>query len=69
MEMRGIHMVITMKLLSLIFDVKKGIVKSMPSITNVIAYLFCPSNLILGPFVSYNSYNILLERHVKLFVS
>lgn len=64
-QIRGTLLIVTMKLISLAFDVDakrihtKSLVSggsSLPGVLETLGYLLSPANCILGPWVSFNDY-------------
>lgn len=54
-KIRGIQMVAAMKIISIAFDQSTEGVGRVP-IQNYLGYIFCPANLIYGPWISYRDY-------------
>ncbi|KAJ8930865.1 hypothetical protein NQ314_016285 [Rhamnusium bicolor] len=63
LEIRGIIMVFTMKLISLAEDVDKG-VTSFPTFFRYFGYIFCGANIMFGPWISFQEY-IVLYHHPR----
>uniref|UniRef100_A0A1B6EDG5 Protein-serine O-palmitoleoyltransferase porcupine n=1 Tax=Clastoptera arizonana TaxID=38151 RepID=A0A1B6EDG5_9HEMI len=61
-RIRGVEMLIVMKIISLAFDLDSGIVKEFPNMTSYFGYILCPGNVVFGPWVSFNVYR-------KIFVN
>jgi hypothetical protein len=55
-HLRGSALVISMKAISIAFDVDSKKLTKLPPIYEYAGYQFCPANIVLGPFVSFNSY-------------
>uniref|UniRef100_T1JL91 Protein-serine O-palmitoleoyltransferase porcupine n=1 Tax=Strigamia maritima TaxID=126957 RepID=T1JL91_STRMM len=53
---RGIQMIIVMKVISLGFDLDCGITPRLPSMIEFFGYCLCPGSLIFGPWHSYKQY-------------
>lgn len=67
-ETRGLHMVVTMKFISILFDVRNEELKKMPDFIEIMGYILCPSNSILGPWISYSAYKSLYEERMSIWV-
>ncbi|XP_017034960.1 protein-serine O-palmitoleoyltransferase porcupine [Drosophila kikkawai] len=67
-QLRGIQMVVNMKLISLGFDLTSGgggnqLTKGIPNPLAYLGYIYSPATCALGPWVSYGSYsNCLVPR-------
>lgn len=68
-EIRGLHMIIAMKVISIAFDVKKGTIKSLPNLIEYSGYMWCPSNCLFGPWVSFNTYRSIFSCQAPFIVS
>lgn len=55
-QLRGSALVISMKAISLAFDVANKKLPNLPPIYEYVGYQLCPANLVLGPFVSFSNY-------------
>lgn len=55
-HMRGSALIISMKAISIAFDVSSNKISTLPPIYEYSAYILSPANLILGPFVSFNNH-------------
>ncbi|XP_033105518.1 protein-serine O-palmitoleoyltransferase porcupine-like [Anneissia japonica] len=55
-RIRGVQMVLVMKLISLAFDLDSGVVKEMPDIIEFYSYVFFPGTVIYGPWMSFSTY-------------
>ncbi|XP_060515808.1 protein-serine O-palmitoleoyltransferase porcupine [Cylas formicarius] len=62
LSIRGVVMILTMKLISLANDVKTELF-SIPSITEYFGYMFCGGNLLFGPWIKYKEYILLNQCH------
>lgn len=64
-KIRGIQMIAAMKLISLAFDHCSEGLGKVP-VQNFMGYIFCPANLIYGPWISYKDHcNSLNSRNIK----
>nr|XP_023027677.1 protein-serine O-palmitoleoyltransferase porcupine [Leptinotarsa decemlineata] len=64
MEIRGIVMIFSMKLISLVEDVEKGVIV-FPSIVGYFGYFFCGANIMFGPWISFQDYLVLYHQNTK----
>ncbi|CAG9816446.1 unnamed protein product [Phaedon cochleariae] len=64
MEIRGVVMIFSMKLISLAEDAGKG-VTIFPSCIQYFGYIFCGSNVMFGPWISFQEYTILYHNPTK----
>jgi porcupine-like protein len=55
-HLRGSALIISMKAISIAFDVSSKKLPTLPPVFEYFGYQLCPANLVLGPFVSFNSY-------------
>lgn len=55
-HLRGSALVISMKAISIGFDVANKKLPNLPPIYEYFGYQLCPANLVLGPFVSFTNY-------------
>lgn len=53
-EVRGIQMIMVMKILSLVYDSGMGL--RSPSWEEYLGYLLCPANIIFGPWIPFEAY-------------
>ncbi|KAF5285278.1 hypothetical protein FQR65_LT13292 [Abscondita terminalis] len=53
-QARGVFMISAMKLMSLCFDLQHG--HEIPSVSAYLGYIFCPGNVLFGPWIPYNEY-------------
>lgn len=60
MEVRGIIMVFTMKLISLVDDIDKNIISNL-SFVQYFGYMCCGSNIMFGPWISFTEYHLLFR--------
>lgn len=63
-QLRGTVMIMVMKIISLAFDIDATKSKEFPGLLPYIGYLLCPSNVILGPWHSFNEYKVVFESPV-----
>ncbi|CAG7730597.1 unnamed protein product [Allacma fusca] len=61
-QIRGIHMIIVLKTVSLCYDVGAKGVTEPPPFINYLGYLFCPANIIFGPWMPFKTYCKIYER-------
>lgn len=65
MEIRGIIMIFTMKLISLLDDIDNKLT-SHPSFIQYFGYMCCGSNIMFGPWISFTEYLLLFKiRTIK----
>ncbi|CAG9855426.1 unnamed protein product [Phyllotreta striolata] len=64
LEIRGLVMVFSMKLISLVDDMEKDIVQ-FPSFFNYFGYIFCGANVIFGPWISFDEYNLMYDKPTR----
>ncbi|KAG5673287.1 hypothetical protein PVAND_003347 [Polypedilum vanderplanki] len=55
-NLRGSALIISMKAISLAYDITSNKLNKLPSIYEYTGYMLCPANLVLGPFVSFLTY-------------
>lgn len=60
-KIKGSIMVISMKIISVTFDVENGILTEQLSSLEFYGYVFNPASLIFGPFISYKDYEQLFH--------
>lgn len=70
--MRGANMIVAMKVISLSFDAdaaSKG--NDMQNICELLGYVLCPANCVLGPWVAFGEYLTLYRNRkwVSLFIN
>lgn len=63
-QLRGTVMIMLMKIISLAFDIDATKSKEFPGLLPYLGYLLCPSNVILGPWNSFNEYKVVFESPV-----
>lgn len=63
LAIKGSCMILSMKIISLAFDVEQGTVNPTPNIVEYCGYVFCPSSIIFGPFMMYRDYCQILKSH------
>lgn len=49
-------MVVAMKAISLAFDLDRGAVGSLPSLTEFLGYVFFVGTVVFGPWISFSTY-------------
>ncbi|KAG5872959.1 hypothetical protein JTB14_022158 [Gonioctena quinquepunctata] len=64
MEIRGIVMIFSMKLISLADDIDKG-VTVFPTFPRYFGYIFCGSNIMFGPWISFQEYIVMYHHPTK----
>lgn len=55
-----------MKILSLCFDMGIGYQTTLPSFDQYLGYIFCPANLIFGPWIPFDVYCRLFEGQTQV---
>lgn len=65
----GAQMILSMKVISLAFDISSGAVEVLPSLLEVTGYLFHVGTVIFGPWVSFQEYKNILFQNQRPFVS
>lgn len=55
-HVRGSALIISMKAISLAFDVSSTKLAKLPPIYEYAGYALCPANVVLGPFVTFSAY-------------
>ncbi|RZC38910.1 protein-cysteine N-palmitoyltransferase porcupine [Asbolus verrucosus] len=63
LQIRGIVMVLVMKIISLADDIEKS--NSMPNIVEYFGYTLCGANVMFGPWISFNDYLNLYKKPPK----
>lgn len=61
-RIRNVQMLLTMKIISLVFDLKKNTALKRPSFIQFFGYIFCVGNCVFGPWVNYSSYLAIYRR-------
>lgn len=56
-HVRGSALIISMKAISVAFDISSTKLPRLPPIYEYAGYTLCPANLVLGPFVTFSAYN------------
>lgn len=56
-HVRGSALIISMKAISVAFDISSTRLSRLPPIFEYAGYALCPANLVLGPFVTFSSYS------------
>lgn len=54
--MRGSALIISMKVISLAFDISSTKVTDLPPVYEYCSYMLCPANCVLGPWCSFEDY-------------
>lgn len=73
-QIRGIQMIAAMKIISVAIELDRDLFKRMLNPVEFGGYVLCPANCILGPWISFHSYNQYLEikflsrRWIKIIV-
>lgn len=62
-QIRGIQMIVAMKVISVAIELDRNLYKQMLNPLEFGGYILCPANCILGPWISFHSYDQYL--HVK----
>lgn len=60
-QIRGVQMIAAMKIISVAIELDRNLFKQMLNPVEFGGYILCPANCILGPWISFNSYNQYLE--------
>lgn len=60
-QIRGIQMIAAMKIISVAIDLDRDLFKKMLNPVEFAGYIFCPANCVLGPWISFHTYNHYLE--------
>ncbi|XP_059047508.1 protein-serine O-palmitoleoyltransferase porcupine [Achroia grisella] len=60
-QIRGVQMIAAMKIISVAIELDRGLYKCMLNPVEFGGYVLCPANCILGPWISFQSYNQYLE--------
>lgn len=60
-QIRGVQMVAAMKIISVAIELDRGLFKQMLNPVEFGGYVICPANCILGPWISFQTYNQYLE--------
>ena len=65
----GAQMVLSMKVISLAFDMDHGSVTDLPRLWEFCGYVFHVGSVIFGPWVNYQEYsNLLHQRERKMVI-
>ncbi|VEN59918.1 unnamed protein product [Callosobruchus maculatus] len=64
MEIRGIVMIFSMKMISLVDDIERGFLL-IPSFTEFFGYVFSGSNILFGPWMSFQDYILIYLQPTK----
>jgi len=63
-------MILSMKIISLAFDLDSGTVRELPGLTDYCGYVFHVGSVMFGPWMSYTDYTAgLSQPEEKIFVS
>lgn len=60
-------MILSMKIISIAFDVEKG-ATALPDLAEYSGYVLCPSSIIFGPFMMFKDYCQILQRRPMVCV-
>jgi hypothetical protein len=60
-QVRGIQMIMVLKILSVSSDASTRQLKSPPPFVDYLGYIFCPANVAFGPWVPFSVYMRLFE--------
>uniref|UniRef100_A0AAY4DU27 Porcupine O-acyltransferase n=1 Tax=Denticeps clupeoides TaxID=299321 RepID=A0AAY4DU27_9TELE len=66
-KMRGSQMVVAMKTISLAFDLDRGVIPTLPSPLEFMAYICFAGNVIFGPWISFTSQRAAMEGRKMSF--
>ncbi|XP_034841499.1 protein-serine O-palmitoleoyltransferase porcupine [Maniola hyperantus] len=66
-QIRGVQMIAAMKIISVAIELDRDLFKQMLNPVEFGGYILCPANSILGPWISFQTYNQYLE--VKFLTS
>lgn len=55
-HVRGSALIISMKAISIAFDVSSTKIPKLPRFDEYAGYMLCPANIVLGPFVTFSAY-------------
>lgn len=64
-HVRGSALIISMKAISLAFDISSTKIPKLPPVYEYAGYTLCPANVVLGPFTTFSSYKN-CQRNNKL---
>ncbi|XP_047514774.1 protein-serine O-palmitoleoyltransferase porcupine [Pieris napi] len=56
-QIRGIQMIASMKIISVAIELDRSLFKKMINPVEFFGYIFCPANCMLGPWISFHSYD------------
>lgn len=68
-RMRGTQMVAAVKVISLGFDMDRKKIRDFPNPVEFWGYIFCPGNVIMGPWCAYNDYLSIFNQSPVVSVS
>lgn len=60
-QIRGVQMIAAMKIISVAIELDRDLFKSMLNPVEFGGYILCPANCILGPWISFHTYNQYLD--------
>lgn len=60
-QIRGIQMIASMKIISIAIDLDRDLFKKILNPVEYGGYILCPANCLLGPWISFHTYNKYLE--------
>lgn len=55
-QVRGPALIISMKVISLAFDISSTKIAELPPVYEYCSYMLCPANCVLGPWCSFEDY-------------
>lgn len=67
--MRGTQMIAAVKVISLGFDMDRKKIRDFPNPVEFWGYIFCPGNVIMGPWCAYNDYLSIFNQSLVVSVS
>ncbi|XP_045506615.1 protein-serine O-palmitoleoyltransferase porcupine [Colias croceus] len=73
-QIRGIQMIASMKIISIAIELDRSLFKKMVNPFEFAGYILCPANCMLGPWISYKSYEkdlcvkFLSRRWIKIIL-
>ena len=60
-SIRGVQMIILMKIVSVGYDMDSGTLQSHPDLLEIIGYLLNPGTVVFGPWISLGTYRAALK--------
>ncbi|XP_049887456.1 protein-serine O-palmitoleoyltransferase porcupine [Pectinophora gossypiella] len=73
-QIRGVQMIAAMKIISIAIELDRGLFKQMLNPVEFGGYVLCPANCVLGPWISFHTYNqyldvkFLSKRWIKIII-